>query len=129
MNVHSVHYTDFMSHTKYVLMSMYGYSESSADSYWTRGGRGYGLRTPEEAEKFKQECSTKFRDTCVSLFKKGEYYSFIVTNVQLPAFLEDIKNANIEKDIVYKSSVAGVNINYIDEGPKLHVFLIHFQGD
>jgi len=131
MNVYSVHYADFMSITRYALINMYGYAAAGVGEYWRAGQLSYNAprRTPEEAEKFKQECASRFKTKCVSLFKKGEYYSFIITNHQLQAFIEDIKFANIEKDIVYQSSVAGVNINYIDEGPKLHVFLIHFQGD
>ncbi len=131
MNVFSVHYADYMSITPYCLEKVHGYHPANVSIYYE--GLGIGWNTPlHTGDKLKEVIhkeTNKFTLTFKPLMQKGEYYCFIVTNVQLPVFEEDIAKANIAKDIVYRSSQAAVNANYLDEGPKLHVFLIHYQGD
>ncbi len=131
MNVFSVHYADYMSMTPYSLEKVYGYHPHQTSTYYERLGIGWNspLNSGDKLKEIIHRETNKFTLTLKPLMQKSEYYCFIVTNAQLPMFEEDIAKANIAKDIVYRSSQAAVNANYPEEGPKLHVFLIHYQGD
>lgn len=83
-------------------------------------------RSVEEGVKYKEERESIFRKQFLPIFKskRGEWFQFIITNLQLPNFLRDIKENNLEHLIKYSSPEPAFNSNYPEDGPKLHFFLL-----
>jgi lipid II:glycine glycyltransferase (peptidoglycan interpeptide bridge formation enzyme) len=87
---------------------------------WNEWSKGHKDKATLE-NKFK----LKFYD--VYAHKPG-LYMFIVTNQQLRAFETDIDTVGMRKWL-YKRIDPAVNSNYIDEGPKLHMFIFNITKD
>jgi hypothetical protein len=113
MTINSVYYSNFATWTKEYAAKNFSH-RTYAQFLEQFAGNGYEVQ-------FRKYFYDVYRN-------KPGIYLFIVTNEQLPCFLIDIENVGMTKNLIKKVAPA-VNINYVENGFNLNMFIYKFTKD